>query len=81
MHKADLLSNLFSRCERQADSCPFWQGKRTTYGYGRVFVDGHDCTVHRLVWRLIHGAISDGMVVMHSCDQRVAAMTEDSSDN
>ena len=70
MANADLMTYLLSRCERQPNGCLYWQGHRNASGYGRIAVNRRDWTVHRLVWTLIHGAIVDGLVVMHSCDQR-----------
>ena len=52
-------------------SCDEWEGSKTTGkypGYGRLTVGGRTYLAHRLIWEQEHGAIPDGLVVMHSCD-------------
>ena len=56
-----------------AGGCWPWRGDRNAKGYGRVGVrrsPGKWSTrrAHRVMWRLAHGAIPDGLRVLHHCD-------------
>lgn len=48
-----------------AASCWEWRGPETR-GYGRFRGE----RTHRLAYQLINGAIPDGLMVLHSCDNR-----------
>ncbi|QDH94161.1 hypothetical protein Ro103_43 [Escherichia phage vB_EcoP-Ro103C3lw] len=50
--------------------CIEFTGKLDSNGYGRVMVDRNRHLVHRLSYQIHKGPIPDGMVVMHSCDNR-----------
>jgi len=45
--------------------CVEWSGAKSK-GYGRVYLNGRDWLVHRLVYELYHGEKPD--VVRHTCD-------------
>lgn len=51
-------------------SCLEWPYKRKATGlpYGIVRHDGTDWRVHRLAYKIVHGDIPDGKIIMHSCD-------------
>lgn len=54
----------------QAHECWKWLGE-TFQGrgdYGRFSVKGKSVRAHRFVYETIHGAIADGLVVRHVCD-------------
>lgn len=53
---------------RGPDDCWPWTGPRLPKGYGRVYIDGRDSYVHRVVWEEENGPIPDGMLVCHTCD-------------
>ena len=60
---------LWAEVERGAvDACWEWRGKRTSFGYGRIVVDGAATTTHRLSYRLHVGPIAEGLFVCHRCD-------------
>lgn len=42
--------------------------KLSTNGYGRIQVDGKRHQAHRFAWTLKHGAIPDGVKILHRCD-------------
>ena len=49
--------------------CLLWNGTRSKRGYGVVQVyKSHDIRAHRVAWNLTRGAIPDGMLVCHHCD-------------
>lgn len=52
---------------RSDDECWPWKGCLSTQGYGRA---GKREYAHRLAYVLAHGAIPDGLEIMHSCDNR-----------
>lgn len=54
--------------------CIEWDGAKTDSGYGRTYCERRKRTVraHRLAWELAnHREIPAGMVVMHTCDNRL----------
>ncbi|WP_136057240.1 HNH endonuclease signature motif containing protein [Microbacterium sp. K24] len=68
-----MRSRLASRSEQEGE-CIVWTGGRGQNGYG---VTGGALTgvrrrlyVHRVAWALANGALTDGVVVRHSCDNR-----------
>lgn len=51
------------------DECWLWQGGRDGDGYyGRITSDGRKESAHRVSWMLTNGAIPDGLLVCHKCD-------------
>ena len=48
--------------------CIVWKRACTQRGYGVKWTNGKAVYVHRLTWESEHGAIPDGMCVLHSCD-------------
>jgi hypothetical protein len=48
--------------------CWEWKGSRFRTGYGRIFIAGKRVSTHRYAWESEHGAIPDGMFVLHRCD-------------
>lgn len=48
-----------------------WLGARKGNGYGIIYRDGKFVMPHRVVWSIANGReIPEGMIVMHSCDNR-----------
>lgn len=55
---------------QKGEGCWEWQGSTQTFGYG-VVSDGKQRrphSAHRLAWELTHGPITDGLWVLHRCD-------------
>lgn len=53
------------------DECWLWLGWRDHGGYGRIRVGARGTGLlgtHRLAYELAHGAIPEGSLVLHSCD-------------
>ena len=51
------------------EGCWEWQAALTNDGYGSIGVATSRAELaHRVVWRLIRGAIPEGMCVCHHCD-------------
>lgn len=53
------------------DGCWIWQASRNDDGYGWFWDSGRErmTRAHRVAWRIHHGAIPEGWVVTHTCDQ------------
>lgn len=50
--------------------CWIWDGSKSVPGYGRVKIDGRSENAHRVAYLIAHGAIEDGLSVLHQCDVR-----------
>ena len=55
---------------RGIDECWLWTGRLTTSGYGAFSINGGHTVAHRVIYTAFNGDIDEGMVVMHSCDNR-----------
>ena len=56
---------------RKTDGCWEWRGTKKGAGsYGRYKHDGKMHRAHRFAYVLTHGPIPDGLLVLHSCDNR-----------
>jgi len=51
------------------DACWPYQGDTSnSIGYGRMMFQGEKDGAHRWAWRSVNGAIPEGMVIRHDCD-------------
>lgn len=48
--------------------CREWPGRRTRFGYGRVYFGSKRWPAHRFAWWVVYGEIPDGLEVCHHCD-------------
>jgi hypothetical protein len=72
---AELVNGFWRRVEK-TESCWNWTSGVSTSGYGRAYV----CylgerrflfgAAHRMSYALAHGALPDGLLILHSCDNR-----------
>jgi len=51
-----------------AECWPFTGRIVHEFGYGRLSYKHKQISAHRLAWETTHGAIPDGLWVLHSCD-------------
>lgn len=66
---ADVLTRLWRRSTIDpVTQCWVWGGYCMKGGYGRIHDGSPGKLVHRVSWRKHHGAIPDGMDVLHRCD-------------
>jgi hypothetical protein len=71
--KPSLLPNFWSKVDK-TDSCWNWTASVNHHGYGQI--NGGSSKIkmtykaHRLSWLIHFGAIPDGLIVMHRCDNR-----------
>jgi hypothetical protein len=63
----DPVDYFWSRTDRSGD-CWTWTGSTLRGGYGFAWFEHRGWQSHRLAWTLTNGAIPDGMVVRHRCD-------------
>lgn len=50
------------------DDCWEWQASVKSKGYGGVSIGGQILRSHRVAWIITYGAIPDGLLVCHHCD-------------
>jgi hypothetical protein len=55
---------------RRGDGCWTWSGGLAYDGYGIVKWQRRQWRAHRVAYLLTHGAIPDGAVIRHACDNR-----------
>lgn len=58
------------------DGCTIWPKSPGSHGYGQFTADGVNTTSHTTSYRYHKGTIPSGMVVMHSCDNRMCINPE-----
>ena len=71
LRSAAPLEERFFRTLVKTDSCWIWQGRIIGKGYGMIGLGGKGAKqvlAHRLSYEIHKGAIPEGMVVMHKCD-------------
>lgn len=62
---------IISRCRFDyGNDCWEWQMACNPCGYAHIKRHSKTLTVSRLVWKLWHGEIPDGMLICHRCDNR-----------
>lgn len=62
-------ADLWERLDKSGvDGCWEYQGARDKDGYGFMKVREYQHRTHRLAWELTHGPITDGLHVLHRCD-------------
>ena len=61
------MDHLMSKSEN-VDGCTVWIGNKNNKGYGQIYLNGKQVSVHRLSWELSNGPIPEGMNVLHKCD-------------
>lgn len=54
----------------KSDGCWLWVGATYANGYGRIRVGARCVVAHRQAWILTNGAIPDGLLACHKCDNR-----------
>lgn len=56
--------------------CIEWLGPPTNSGYGQLTVDKRHWMAHRYAWTQVNGPIPEGMIVMHTCDNKLCVNPE-----
>ena len=53
---------------KKIGDCWIWPGYKMPSGYGELRVDGKNWLAHRYFWTITHGPITNGLWVLHKCD-------------
>ncbi len=53
------------------DDCWPWRLSIGTHGYGQAYDGKRTVLAHRRAWQLVHGPIPTGMLVCHTCDNKL----------
>lgn len=62
------LTDILTNTKGSDTGCLEWQRGKDKNGYGKICIDYQSLNVHRLVYKLVHGAIPEGAVIRHRCD-------------
>lgn len=65
------LADEFWRRVSKSDGCWSWTGSATLYGYGRLWTGAQHIGAHRVSYEMHKGPITDGLLVCHTCDNRL----------
>lgn len=72
MPKINNPSTFWERVARlDTNDCWIWIGCQRGNGYGQVHYSGRPIAAHRVAYELSFGKVPQGLVVMHSCDNRL----------
>lgn len=63
------MERFWSKVDKTGD-CWVWTAARFRTGYGMFLWERRLVGAHRVAWMLTHGAIPEGQMVLHSCDNR-----------
>lgn len=66
-----MLRRMAARARLTKTGCWEWTGYIQRNGYGDVSFRNHPTRVHRLMYRIAHGPIPEGLDVLHSCDNPI----------
>lgn len=73
------VARFWKKAERRGD-CLIWTSSKSSSGYGQFtysYAPKRWVSAHRIAWELYHGSPPPaGMVVMHSCDNRLCIARE-----
>lgn len=53
------------------DECWVWKGTVKKNGYGQFWLNGKPDRAHRVSYRMGHGEIPNGLLIRHTCDNKV----------
>jgi hypothetical protein len=62
------MQRFWNKVNKQENGCWEWTAHLNTNDYGQFKLDGKLQLAHRASWMFEHGPISDGMHVLHHCD-------------
>lgn len=65
---ASKYTRVADEMQAQNEACVEWPFARKPFGYGEIGFEGHCHNAHRYVWEKINGPITNGLHVLHRCD-------------
>ena len=75
-YRRHILDQFWSRVEKGPD-CWIWTPAKTSGNYGQVYLgNNRSIPAHRFSYELAKGPIPDGLVLMHSCDNKACVNPE-----
>lgn len=60
--------NRFFKYVEKTNKCWNWVGAKSKFGHGRFKIKGKLYSPHRLIWAWTVGAIPEGKLICHTCD-------------
>lgn len=63
-----MLADRFYSYVEKTDGCWIWRGPTSPDGYGVLTYHNRATRAHRLAYIIAHGAIPDGTIICHTCD-------------
>lgn len=70
MMMATIKSRIADNVVVLESGCWAWQLRKDRGGYGTIKVAGRSLLAHRYSYQIYKGEINEGLVIMHSCDNR-----------
>lgn len=68
-HIRPFVERFWIRVDRSNENgCWIWKGDRSKKGYGQLKINGTNARAHRIAYKLEHGIIPDGLLVLHRCN-------------
>jgi hypothetical protein len=67
--RGDFAEKFWALVQR-TDTCWTWKGQFRNTGYGNVNINGIHKSAHRVAYQLSCGSITEGLFVLHRCDNR-----------
>ncbi|CCE26131.1 g107 [Yersinia phage phiR1-37] len=66
----DKMQKILDNIKKDENGCWIWQRSLTGSGYGQIFAEGRNHSVHKYVFELINGKVPNKYVVRHKCHNR-----------
>lgn len=67
----DYADKFWSKVNGQDENgCMTWKMSKTKAGYGQVRCGSKNMLAHRVAYMIVKGDIPEGMLIMHSCDNK-----------
>ncbi len=63
-----IAERFWEQVERINGGCWLWTGKKIRGGYGDFVIAGRHIIAHRWSWMEANGAVPEGLLVLHRCD-------------
>lgn len=66
-----IKKRFLSKIKKNSKGCWIWQGATYMNGYGHLRANAKYWSAHRFSYTLFKGEIPKGLVVMHTCDEKL----------
>jgi len=65
-----IVQRVLRGADVDSNGCMIWRGSISTGGYARINWHGLNWNATRALWTGMHGAIGEGLCILHRCDVR-----------